>query len=139
MALSTRNKSFITLFKIKKAIKSALKKSLHIFTKTSKKNQELERVNFDIEINENLQNEALEARLRQIIQASPASLDLEHNPSLHNGVLLLNEDTEIQFGTFWTGGEEEDLWDLYPHLCSFNSNMKANRSARLPPVSTKSA
>ncbi|KAF2365610.1 hypothetical protein FHG87_003641, partial [Trinorchestia longiramus] len=124
MALSAQKKTVITFQKIKKAVKSALKKSFFAITKKHKRIQkpELERVDFDIEINENIQNEALEARLRQIIDASPASLDLENDPLYTKGVILLDQDAQVQFGTFWTDGDEEDLWDLCPHLCSFNSN-----------------
>lgn len=129
--------------KVKKAIKNVLKIAFPVLNqkKSAKKNrrqEELERVDFDVEINDNIHNEALEARFIQIIEASPAVLNLPKSPksSGSRGALYVNSEYQVCFGTFWAG-DEEDTWDRYPELCKFNSNMRNKiKPASVTPTSS---
>lgn len=129
MAVVNTKKTVFTLLKVRKAIKNIIKKAFkNVPSKKSIKNSNIiveaeESENYDTEINDNTHNEALEARLRQMIEASPASLDIEAAPGYTRGALQVNTESRVHLATFWTGEEEGDTWDLYPELCQFNSNM----------------
>lgn len=110
MAVTGNKKTCIFgIHSLKKAIKKLIKK-----TRPSKeekaKEDKVYRVDFEAEIEDNLANEALEARFIQIIEASPAALDLNLNLK---GSLVVGPapEMDIQFGTFWTI-EDNDSWDL---------------------------
>lgn len=110
MAVTGNKKTCIFgIHSLKKAIKKLIRK-----TRPSKeektKEDKVYRVDFEAEIEDNLANEALEARFIQIIEASPAALDLNLNLK---GSLVVGAapEMDIQFGTFWTI-EDNDSWDL---------------------------
>ncbi|XP_064080684.1 uncharacterized protein LOC135197562 [Macrobrachium nipponense] len=116
--------SFFSVHSLKKAIKKLVKKTRSL-KEDNKKVPEKEaaqtenvsvicRVDFDAEIEDNLANEALEARLLQIIEASPATLDLSLNLK---GTMMVKAEPEfeVQFGTFWTTNDD-DNWSLCKEL-----------------------
>ncbi|XP_066959502.1 uncharacterized protein [Macrobrachium rosenbergii] len=114
--------SFFSVHSLKKAIKKLVKKTRSIKEDNKKVAQEeaqkesvvICRVDFDAEIEDNLANEALEARLLQIIEASPATLDLSLNLK---GTMMVKAEPEfeVQFGTFWTTNDD-DSWSLCKEL-----------------------
>ncbi|KAG7160248.1 hypothetical protein Hamer_G025657 [Homarus americanus] len=112
MAVTGNKKtSVFSIHSLKKAVKKLIKKTRP--TKEVKKVEEVKtvyRVDFEAEIEDNLANEALEARFIQIIEASPAVLDL--NMSL-KGTLMVKTapELDVQFGTFWTTDDDES-WTL---------------------------
>lgn len=112
---STKKASVFSIHSLKKAIKNLIKK-----TRTSKDKKKVEdktevyRVDFEAEIEDNLANEALEARFIQIIEASPAAIDL--NLSLKGSLVVASPPFDVQFGTFWTTDEDETTWTLCKDL-----------------------
>lgn len=118
MAVTGNKKaSVFSIHSLKKAIKKLIKKTRP--SKEEKKvveNKEIHRVDFEAEIEDNLANEALEARLLQMIEASPATLDLELNLSVKGSLMVkAAPEFEIQFGTFWTT-EDDKSWTLCKDL-----------------------
>ncbi|XP_045583923.1 uncharacterized protein [Procambarus clarkii] len=112
----SKKSSAFSIHSLKKAIKKFVKKTLP--TKGGKKVKEdktVQRVDFEAEIEDNLANEALEARLIQIIEASPATLDL--NISLKGSLMVkTSPDFDVQFGTFWTSDDDDASWALCKDL-----------------------
>lgn len=142
MAALAHKKTVFTLQKVKKAIKNLLKKAFPVISSKittkkicAKKTEDISE-DSDIEVNDNLHNEALEARLRQMIEASPAYLDLELQTVHAREALQMNNTCYV--ATFWTGEEEGDTWDLYPELCKFNSNMRRPAHENSSATSTSS-
>ncbi|KAK8733671.1 hypothetical protein OTU49_006417 [Cherax quadricarinatus] len=116
MAVTGNKKnSVFSIHSLKKAIKKLIKKTLPTKVEKKVKDDKTEYcVDFEAEIEDNLANEALEARLIQIIEASPAALDL--NLSL-KGLLMVKTSPElVQFGTFWTNDDDEESWAMYKDL-----------------------
>ncbi|XP_063595740.1 uncharacterized protein LOC134772629 [Penaeus indicus] len=116
MAVTGNKKtSVFSIHSLKKAIKKLIKKTRP--AKEEKKvAEEVVRVDFEAEIEDNLANEALEARLLQMIEASPATLDLDLSLSVKGSLLVkAAPDFEIQFGTFWTT-EDDKSWTLCKDL-----------------------
>ena len=105
--IANKKKSFFGLSKIKKAVKNFIKKTKSI--KESKKEKTpVYQVDFEAEIEQNSINEALELRLLQMIEASPASLEM--NINLKGTMFLTTEPLpEIQFGTFWVSDDEDSF------------------------------
>ena len=105
MAVIKSKKSFFGIHKIKKVIKNLIKK-----TRKSKpvKEEPAPQITFEAEIEENLANEAMELRLRQLIAASPVTLDESFN--LKGAMILTVEpQPEIQFGTFWVSDDDDSF------------------------------
>ena len=119
-------KSVSPFKKIGKLIKNVIKKVFRPSTKVSTIKVIIE-PEAENEVNDNTLNEAIEARLRQMIIASPVSLDPEVQevltPNTRGSYRLKKSSSPVHFATFWTEEDEEDMWDLYPELCKFNSNM----------------
>lgn len=116
MAVTGNKKtSVFSIHSLKKAIKKLIKKTRP--AKEEKKvAEEVVRVDFEAEIEDNLANEALEARLLQMIEASPATLDLDLNLNVKGSLMVkAAPDFEIQFGTFWTT-EDDKSWTLCKDL-----------------------
>lgn len=116
MAVTGNKKtSVFSIHSLKKAIKNLIKKTRP--AKEEKKAEEdntLHRVDFEAEIEDNLANEALEARFIQIIEASPATLEL--NLSLKGSMMVKpSAEMDVQFGTFWTSDDNES-WSLCKDL-----------------------
>lgn len=117
----TSSSSVFSIHSLKKAIKNLIKKTRPTKEEEKKKKVEeeedktsLRRVDFEAEIEDNLANEALEARFIQIIEASPATLDL--NMSLKGTMMVKDQpEMEVQFGTFWTSDDDES-WTLCKDL-----------------------
>lgn len=111
MAVTGNKKTCIfSIHSLKKAIKKLIRKTRPAKEEKKAKEDKVYRVDFEAEIEDNLANEALEARFIQIIEASPAALDLNLNLK---GSLVVGAapEMDIQFGTFWTI-EDNDSWDL---------------------------
>lgn len=111
MAVTGNKKTCLfSIHSLKKAIKKLIRKTRPAKEEKKTKEDKVYRVDFEAEIEDNLANEALEARFIQIIEASPAALDLNLNLK---GSLVVGEapEMDIQFGTFWTI-EDNDSWDL---------------------------
>ncbi|XP_047499752.1 uncharacterized protein LOC125046138 [Penaeus chinensis] len=113
--IGNKKTSVFSIHSLKKAIKKLIKKTRP--AKEEKKvAEEVVRVDFEAEIEDNLANEALEARLLQMIEASPATLDLDLNLSVKGSLMVkAAPDFEIQFGTFWTT-EDDKSWTLCKDL-----------------------
>ncbi|XP_076054325.1 uncharacterized protein LOC143033011 [Oratosquilla oratoria] len=121
MAVTEGKKSIFGMHKLKQAIKNFLKKTRSNKEKKAEKEEKLYKVDFEAEIEENLANEALEARLRQMIEASPASLELNLNLK---GSVLVSAEAEVQFGTFWTNEDDDDDWMLCRDILLVTSSPK---------------
>ena len=123
--IAVQKKSASPIKKLGRVIKNVIKKVFRPSTKVPK----LETIvaEAENEVNDNTLNEAIEARLRQMIIASPVSLDPEVQevltPNTRGSYRLKKSSSPVHFATFWTEEDEEDMWDLYPELCKFNSNM----------------
>lgn len=116
MAVSGNKKtSVFSISSLKKAIKNLLKKTHpKKEVKKAEEDKTVYRVDFEAEIEDNLANEALEARFIQIIEASPATLDL--NMNLKGSMMVkVAPELDIQFGTFWTT-DDDDSWALCKDL-----------------------
>ncbi|XP_042889578.1 uncharacterized protein LOC122264637 [Penaeus japonicus] len=125
--IGNKKTSLFSIHSLKKAIKKLIKK-----TRPSKEEkkvaEEVVRVDFEAEIEDNLANEALEARLLQMIEASPATLDLDLNLSVKGSLMVkAAPDFEIQFGTFWTT-EDDKSWTLCKDLFAAASPRPANKA-----------
>ncbi|XP_071542910.1 uncharacterized protein [Panulirus ornatus] len=128
MAVTGNKKtSLFSISSLKKAIKNLLKKT---HPKREEKKAEADkavyRVDFEAEIEDNLANEALEARFIQIIEASPAALDL--NMNLKGSMMVkVAPELDVQFGTFWTT-DDDDSWTLCKDL--FTSSAAARPATK---------
>jgi len=126
MAITNVSKK-VLVSKVKKTIKNVIKK---IFpTINNKKNMKkvvCEEVNHDSEINDNIQNELLEARLlkarlREMIEASPATLLPETSAIVSDSAFHYDEDSNTIFTSFWINEDDQippPNYSKCPRYCS---------------------
>ncbi|KAK4304332.1 hypothetical protein Pmani_023710 [Petrolisthes manimaculis] len=128
---STKKTSVFSIHSLKKAIKNLIKK-----TRTPKDKKKVQdkaavyKVDFEAEIEDNLANEALEARFIQIIEASPAAIDL--NFSLKGSLVLASPPLDVQFGTFWTTDDDDAAWALCKDMLATSPPIPVS-----PPATTQ--
>ena len=98
---------FTLIHKITKSVKKVLKKALPY--KSKKKNLEGKNKPVEAEevseIDENLANEALEARLLHLIEESPASLEINLT-----GAVLPRPEEAFHMATFWV--DDDNSWNF---------------------------
>ena len=129
MAVPTSKK--IIFHKIKKTVKKVLTKiipKLNSKKKQFQKTVKVEKIDYDSEINDNLHNEALEARLRQIIEASPASILDEDCIVATGGICLYDHDSQTFFSSFWVSDEDESCPPNYSNCARYRSAEEGSAS-----------
>ncbi|CAL4060963.1 unnamed protein product [Meganyctiphanes norvegica] len=129
--ITTKKASVFSIHSLKKAIKKLFKKTRPNKEKVIEE-ETVYKVDFETEVDDNLVNEALEARLIQMIEASPAALNLDLHLNL-KGTLLVTPDAEVEFGTFWTNEDSEMSWDMCKEF------FKPATPRRTPKIQTPAA